>query len=105
MQLTGRLIEFLRELRIYPEPDSDLPPGVGGFPDGLPNEGTIIVDEIGLGAGVVDRLKELRYRVKAFNSSRKAKDPQRFMNTRAEAFWTLRQKLQKGAIAMARNDV
>jgi hypothetical protein len=101
MQLCGRLIELLREFRIYPEPHDDLPrhddTGLAA------NDGTVIVDEVGLGAGVVDRLKELRYPVRAFNSSRKARDAQRYLNARAEAFWTLRQKLQKGQLAMARN--
>ena len=106
MQLSGRLIELLRELRIYPEPKDQGPEELRRIDDTgrPPVHGSVIIDAVGLGAGVFDRLKELRYPVREFNSSRKARDAQRFLNTRAEAFWSLRQKLQKGQLAMARND-
>jgi hypothetical protein len=49
METVGRLQEELRR--------------VGVMPDG---SGWVIVDEVGLGAGVVDRLKELGYRYHAY---------------------------------------
>lgn len=51
------------------------------------------VDVIGLGAGVVDRLKELRVPVSAVNVSEAATDPERFKNLRAELWWNLRERL------------
>jgi hypothetical protein len=59
---------------------------------------TAVVDVIGIGAGVVDRLREQHAKVVAFNASRasKAKDSTRefgFANRRSEAWWTLRQAL------------
>jgi hypothetical protein len=59
---------------------------------------TAVVDVIGIGAGVVDRLRELHMKVVAFNASKgsKAKDSTRefgYANRRSEALWTLRQAL------------
>jgi hypothetical protein len=59
---------------------------------------TAVVDVIGIGAGVVDRLREMHMKVLAFNASRgsKAKDSTRefgFANRRSEALWTMRQAL------------
>ena len=59
---------------------------------------TAVVDVIGIGAGVVDRLREQGARVLAFNASRgsHAVDSTRefhFVNRRSEAHWTLRQAL------------
>jgi hypothetical protein len=59
---------------------------------------TAVVDVIGIGAGVVDRLREQHAKVVAFNASgaSKARDSTRefrFVNKRSEAWWTLRQAL------------
>lgn len=59
---------------------------------------TAVVDVIGIGAGVVDRLREQRMKVLAFNASKasKALDSTRefgYANRRSEAMWTLRQAL------------
>lgn len=61
-------------------------------------EGYIAVDVIGIGAGVVDRLREQGYDVWAFNGSEKAEQTDlsgelEFTNTRAAAWWTLREIL------------
>ena len=59
---------------------------------------TAVVDVIGIGAGVVDRLREQHARVLAFNASRgsKARDSTRefgYANRRSEAHWALRTAL------------
>jgi len=59
---------------------------------------TAVVDVIGIGSGVVDRLREQGARVLAFNASRAshALDSTRefhFVNRRSEAWWTLRTAL------------
>lgn len=76
---------------------------------GQPGDAVAVVDVIGLGAGVVDRLRELTYRVRAFNASTAARvlDPVSrrmvpimdrsgalgFVNLRAAAWWSLREQL------------
>jgi hypothetical protein len=56
----------------------------------------IRVDVGGVGGGVVDRLKELRHPVEAVHFGGRARDPKRFLNWRAEAYWNLREALEKG---------
>ncbi len=59
-----------------------------------------IIDLIGIGAGVFDRLREQKFKVKPFNASASAPDRMRdrskeleFLNARAAAWWTFREKL------------
>jgi hypothetical protein len=59
---------------------------------------TAVVDVIGIGTGVVDRLREMGARVLAFNASRasRAVDSTRefhFVNRRSEAWWSMRTAL------------
>jgi hypothetical protein len=58
------------------------------------------VDVGGVGAGVVDRLRQLKYEVEQVHFGGGANDPQRFRNRRAELFWTLRERLEKGEISL-----
>lgn len=53
-----------------------------------------IIDKIGTGKGIVDRLNELGKNVFAFNSSEKAINEDRFYNRKAEAWWELMLKLR-----------
>ena len=60
--------------------------------------GKAVVDVIGVGGGVVDRLREQGYRVEAFNAAEKSEAKDRsgelgFINRRAEAWWSLREAL------------
>ena len=65
---------------------------------------TIAIDSIGIGAGVVDRLRELGTEgIFALNVSRAAYDAERFANRRAELYWGLREKFHEGTISI-RND-
>lgn len=57
------------------------------------------VDVIGIGSGVVDRLWEQKVRgVSAFDAAAKAYDSGRFVNRRAEVFWSLREAMERGEI-------
>lgn len=58
------------------------------------------VDEIGLGAGVVDRLRQMGHEVEGINVGRAASDPQLHANLRSELFWTFREQLEKGEISL-----
>ena len=58
------------------------------------------VDEGGLGAGVVDRLRELRAPVHGVQFGGKARQSGRFANMRAELFWELRRLFNDNLIAI-----
>ncbi|MYK60625.1 MAG: AAA family ATPase [Chloroflexi bacterium] len=62
---------------------------------------TIFVDQVGIGAGVEDRLKELGItRVVGVNAGLKASNSERFSNLRAEMFHGLRQRFADDDIAI-----
>ena len=59
-----------------------------------------IVDEIGLGAGVLDRLREQGLPVFGVNVARLAQERERFINRRAELWWALRDRFLEGEIIL-----
>ena len=88
---------YVTEVRVFPQADTMT---TTGRISGLLTQPTdlAVVDVIGLGSGVVDRLRELRKPVVAFNSSERstARDRSRelsFANKRSEAWWKLRELL------------
>ena len=58
----------------------------------------INIDEGGLGAGVVDRLKEQRYKIRGVNFANKAKNPMMYGNKRAEMWGDMREWLKSASI-------
>ena len=56
------------------------------------------IDEGGLGAGVVDRMKEQRYKVKGVNFSNKSKNMMMYGNKRAEMWGDMREWLKTASI-------
>ena len=58
------------------------------------------IDEIGVGAGVVDRLKEEGYGVRGVNVARRSRQDSVFANLRAEGFWRLRELFANGEISI-----
>lgn len=58
------------------------------------------IDVIGVGAGVVDRLIELKYDVNGVNVAEKSIDTEKFGNLRAEIFWGLRRRFMEGDICI-----
>ena len=66
----------------------------------------ILVDEVGIGAGVVERLREQGYRVQGINVGRPTQDSEHYANLRAEGYWNLRQLILDGRLALpADNDL
>lgn len=64
------------------------------------------VDEIGVGAGVVDALKAAKCpNVEGVNVGTAARDNERFLNLRAEMFWALRERFREGDIAIPKDDL
>ena len=58
------------------------------------------IDEIGVGAGVVDRLRELGHEVHGINVANRARDDKLFANLRAEGYWDLRERFRSGRISI-----
>ncbi|MCI0879720.1 MAG: hypothetical protein J4N78_12635 [Chloroflexi bacterium] len=78
MELTGWVVAAIQECR----------------PDRM------YIDEIGVGAGVVDRLREMGYGVRGINVAKRAGHDELFANRRAEGFWHLRELFATGRIAI-----
>jgi hypothetical protein len=96
--LAMRYGKFLAELRRTSREDTMQTTGrVTGVLRANP-AGYAVVDVIGIGAGVVDRLRELKQRVRAFNASEKTdrldrSGEQGFTNKRSAAWWNIREML------------
>lgn len=58
----------------------------------------VVIDEGGLGAGIVDRLKEQRYKIRGVNFGNKAKNPIMYGNKRAEMWGLMRDWLKTASI-------
>lgn len=54
-----------------------------------------VVDVPGVGDGVVDRLAELNLPVMPYNGGKAPIDKERFVNARAEDYWTLRERFEQ----------
>lgn len=61
----------------------------------------LIIDEVGIGAGVVDTLRhDRRFNVRGLNGGNRADDPERYLNQRAQIFDGLRQRFEDGDITI-----
>ena len=58
------------------------------------------IDEVGVGAGVVDRLREQGYGVRGINVAHAARQKEVFANLRAEGYWRLRELFASGQISI-----
>jgi hypothetical protein len=76
MEVVGRVIDIIEEFR----------------------PALVVVDEGGLGAGVVDRLKEQRYKIRGVNFGSKSSRPIMFGNKRAEMWHAMREWLKTASI-------
>jgi len=72
METTGKILDLKRALNI------DL----------------IVVDDVGVGGGVTDRLRELRFRVQPFNGAETPSNPV-YGNKRSEAFFNLKEMIDR----------
>jgi hypothetical protein len=57
-----------------------------------------VSDVVGLGGGPTDDLRNAGYNVLPFNGGERARNPRRFVNKRAEAWWAFREGLEAGLI-------
>lgn len=58
----------------------------------------IHVGVVGIGSGIVDRLHELSLPVRGFNEGMAPRDPEHFVNAKAENFWGLRSRCEESAL-------
>lgn len=58
------------------------------------------VDSVGVGGGVVDRLKEIGERMEEVNVGMKAVDTEQFLNSRAEYYYHLLKRLEDHELAL-----
>ena len=61
--------------------------------------GPVVVDAVGIGYHVATHLGDMGYDVYGFNAGSAAMDSEHFVNAKAEAYWCLRETLERGAIA------
>lgn len=54
----------------------------------------VFVDGAGLGGGVIDRLRQLSYRCIEVQAGSRPMDPEKFVNTRAEMWWKMREWIE-----------
>ena len=66
--------------------------------------GIVVVDVIGLGAGIVDRLREMGVPVMAVNGSEKAADAEKYYNLRAELWFLAGRMFADSEIALSHQD-
>lgn len=109
--LAPRYGDIITELRLYPKADNPMP--VVGYTLGLlEHGGQAIVDSIGIGSGVVGRLRELGKDVFGFNAGEGTDRVDNsgelgFLNKRSAAWWGLRELLDPSSgskIALPRDD-
>lgn len=55
----------------------------------------VVIDETGIGSGVVDRLRQLNYKVFGFNGGESPKDADTYRNRRAEVWGLMREALRQ----------
>jgi phage terminase large subunit len=65
----------------------------------------IVIDDGGVGGGVTDQLRKMKWGVTAYNGSNRAIDPRKHLNRRAEAHWRFRTLLETNAIALPRDEM
>lgn len=65
----------------------------------------IFVDGIGIGAGVVDWLRERGADARGILVSGAARKPETFANLRSELFWRLREALKEGELALPKDEL
>ena len=61
--------------------------------------GPVVVDAVGIGYHVATHLADQGYNVYAFNAGSSPLDAEHFVNAKAEAYWSLREWMERGALA------
>ncbi len=89
------------EMSVFPSADTMATTGFALDFARKHNVARIYVDEVGVGAGVLDRMRELReFEAIGINGGHRSREPKNFLNLRAEFFSHLRDRFQTGDIAI-----
>jgi hypothetical protein len=94
----------LRKYKVYAKKDTA--ETTGEVIDAFRKTGaeTIKVDAVGVGGGVADNLNEDDFPVQPINASEAAFDKEKFLNLRAEMYWSFREKLEWGQLDLDPDD-
>lgn len=65
----------------------------------------VFVDEIGIGAGVLDATRRMGLNARGVSFSKKARQNKRFANKRAELWWRIREVLQRHELQLPDDDM
>ncbi|MBA3557200.1 MAG: hypothetical protein H0W30_01240 [Gemmatimonadaceae bacterium] len=65
----------------------------------------IVVDEPGLGGGLIDVIRKTGWDVTAFNGASQAPEPTRFLNLRAASHWKFRELLENNVVSLPRDSM
>jgi len=82
-----------------PDPRGVLAAALGNLRGGRFQIGPVVVDAVGIGYHVATHLGDQGYNVFAFNAGSAPLDPEHYVNAKAEAYWTLREWLERGRIS------
>ena len=64
----------------------------------------VVIDETGIGSGVVDRLRQLKYEVFGFNGGESPRDKETYRNKRVEV-WGLMREALRGGIELPKDEM
>lgn len=87
------VLEGNRTLAVFAEHQKDTMHVAGRIRNLMAEYGieSVAVDDVGVGGGVTDRLREQGVRVEAIRGGESALEPERFFNRRTELWWNLRE--------------
>ena len=71
----------------------------------ITNRPGFVLDVVGLGSGIFDRLREMNYPITGFSGAERAFRPDKFKNRRAEVYWGFRNSLESGLIDLDPEDL
>jgi len=64
----------------------------------------VVVDSVGVGHNFATHLLDQGFEVYRFNAGFSSRDPERFVNLKAETYWGLRDRMEQGQLCQLRDD-
>jgi hypothetical protein len=81
-----------------PDPRGELVAALGRLQNRRFRVGPVMVDSVGIGYHVATHIADHGYDVYGFNAGGASMDQEHFVNAKAEAYWALREALERGAV-------
>lgn len=102
----GKKVHWVKRKRpITADPTGEIAGWVRSEVSNLGGDVWVFVDEIGVGAGVLDAIRRIGINARGVSFSKKARQNKRFANKRAELWWRVREALQKRDINIPDDDL